>query len=493
MSIWSTKSVALMHADAYGERKNKLKRSLGWPSLTAFGVGSTIGAGIFVLTGQVAATHAGPAVTLTFITASIVCFFAGLCYAEFAAMAPVAGSAYSYAYATMGEVVAWIIGWCISLEYVFSASLVAISWSGYMTASLHDIGIHIPAVLSSAPLKLDAQDRIVSTGNWIDLPAVLVTLGCTVLLMIGTRQSSWVNNLIVAAKVTALVIVVIVGVQYINPHNWQPFIPANTGGFGNFGWSGVARGAAIVFFSYIGFDAVSCLAEESKNPQRTMPISLFASLAICTTVYVAVSLVITGMANYRTLDVADPLYFAVASVHGQLGWLKIILAVVAGFGLISVVLLSLLGQVRILYAMSRDGLLPEALSRTGGKQNTPRLSTLITGVLGAVMAGFLPLDLLTDVISIGTLMAFAIVCLGIPILRRTNPDAKRPFRTPWVPLIPILGIVSCILLMFSLSGRTWLRFALWLLIGLAIYFSYGYRHSRLRKLNEAAAGKPAAA
>jgi len=482
MSIWSRKSVAAMRADAFAERPDRMPRSLGPLSLTAFGVGSTIGAGIFVLTGHVAATQAGPAVTLTFVVASLVCFLAGLCYAEFAAMVPVAGSAYSYTYATLGEIVAWIIGWCISLEYVFSASLVAISWSGYVTAALADIGMRLPAVLSGAPLKYDAAGHLSGSGSWIDLPATAVTLGCTALLMAGTRQSAWVNNLVVAAKVTALVIVVVIGAHYISPHNWRPFIPSNTGTFGSFGWSGLARGSAVVFFSYVGFDAVSCLAEESKNPQRTMPLALFVSLSICTAVYVAVSLVITGMANYRELNVADPLYYALSSVHGHLVWVKFIVALVAGVGLISVVLLSLLGQVRILYAMSRDGLVPKVFCRTSGKHRTPYLATLLTGLFGALMAGLLPLDLLADLISIGTLLAFATVCIGIPILRRVAPEAKRPFRAPWVPVLPVAGAGCCVLLMFSLPGGTWIRLGLWLVIGLTIYFLYGYRHSRLRSM-----------
>ncbi|HKC15587.1 MAG TPA: amino acid permease [Steroidobacteraceae bacterium] len=456
-------------------------RSLGVLNLTAFGVGNTIGAGIFVLTGTVAALHAGPAVTLSFAIASLACLFAGLCYAEFAAMVPVAGSAYSYAYATFGELIAWIIGWSIMLEYLFSASLVAIGWSGYATASLADLGLHLPAVLSGAPFKAGDGLHVVATGRWIDLPAVLITLACTTLLIIGTRQSAIVNSIIVGMKVLAIVVLIIACVQYIDPHNWQPFIPANTGHIGDFGWSGVLRGAGIVFFAYIGFDGVSTLAEEAHNPQRTMPLSLFFSLAICTALYIAVSLVITGIADFHQLNVADPLYKALSLAHADLRWLKILVGVVAVFGLISVILLSLLGQIRIFYAMGRDGLLPPILARTNERFHTPHVGTLVTGALSALTAGLVPLDLLGELISIGTLMAFAMVCGGIIILRHKSPQLHRPFRTPWVPLIPGLGVLSCVALMLYLPADTWIRLAIWLGLGFVVYFGYGRAHSKLRE------------
>jgi APA family basic amino acid/polyamine antiporter len=478
MGIWSRKSVDAMRLEA-GASGAHLHRSLGVVSLTAFGVGSTIGAGIFVLTGAQAAHHAGPAVTYAFILASLACFFAGLCYAEFAAMVPIAGSAYSYAYATMGELVAWIIGWCISLEYVFSAAVVAIGWSGYTQSALGDLGIHLPALLAAAPFKLDGG-HIVATGALVDLPAVLVTLGCTLLLVISTRQSAILNTIIVSAKVAAIAIIIVVGARYVDPANWHPFVPPNTGEYGSFGWSGVARAAGVVFFAYIGFDGISTLAEECHNPQRTIPLSLFAALAICTALYIGVSLVITGLTNYTTLDVPDPIYFALSTVQADLGWLKFLVAVVAVFGLISVILFSLLGQVRILYAMGRDGLMPAAFARTSPRFKTPHVGTLWTGALAAATAGFVPLDILGELISIGTLLAFAMVCAGILVLRRTAPDAHRPFRTPWVPLVPILGVVCCLYLMRSLPADTWLRLVIWLAIGLAIYWSYGRRHSKLR-------------
>jgi len=484
MGIWSRKSVEAMRREA-GTEGRHLRRSLGVVSLTAFGVGSTIGAGIFVLTGAEAANHAGPAVTLSFMLASLACFFAGLCYAEFAAMVPVAGSAYSYAYATMGELVAWTIGWCISLEYVFSAALVAIGWSGYAQSAFGDLGFHLPQVLTAAPFRWDA-DHVAVTGTWVDLPAVLVTLACMLLLVFSTRQSAIVNTVIVSAKVAAIIIIIAVGAHYVDPANWQPFVPPNAGGYGNFGWTGVATAAGVVFFSYIGFDGISTLAEDTRHPQRTVPLSLFLALAICTVLYVGVSLVITGITKYTALDVPDPIYHALSTVEADLGWLKFLVAVVAVFGLISVILLSLLGQVRILYAMGRDGLLPAALTRTSARFGTPHVGTLWTGAVAALTAGLTPLDVLTELISIGTLLAFAMVCAGILVLRRTAPGVHRPFRTPWVPLVPLLGVACCLYLMYSLPVYTWKRLFYWLLIGILLYAAYGYRYSKLGRMRDTA-------
>jgi APA family basic amino acid/polyamine antiporter len=481
LGIWSRKTVATLCDEADGAGPQKLKRSLGILELTAFGVGCTIGAGIFSLTGDVAAHQAGPAVTLAFILASVACFFAGLCYAEFAAMVPIAGSAYSYAYATLGELVAWIIGWSLMLEWLFSASVVAISWSGYVTAALKDLGIVVPAVIASSPLTLDVHDHLVRTGGFVDLPAVLVTLGCTALLLYGTKASANVNTTIVVAKVLALIALIIAGASYVHVENWHPFVPTNSEGFGHFGWSGVARGAATLFFAYIGFDGVSTLAEEARNPQRTVPWSLFASLFICTVLYVGVSLVITGLTDYRGLDVPDPLYYALNASHMPLVWLKGVIAIVAILGLISVVLASIVGQVRIFFAMARDGLVPPVLGRIDKRSNVPYVGTLVTGGVAALTAGFAPLGLLGELISIGTLLAFAVVCAGILILRRIAPEARRPFRTPWVPVVPLLGVLSCVALMLSLPNGTWIRLVLWVGLGLAVYALYGRRHSKMRK------------
>jgi len=478
--------VALCVAESLGERGPHLERALGFWSLTAFGVGCTVGAGIFSLTGDVAAHQAGPAVSLAFVLASLACFFAGLCYAEFAAMVPISGSAYSYSYVTLGELTAWIVGWSLVLEWLFSAALVAISWSGYAQATLRDFGLALPPLLTQAPLALDARHHVLATGAWLDLPAVLVVLACTALLLAGTRTSAAVNTVIVLAKVSALIVLVAVGARYVQPANWRPFIPPNAGGFGQFGWSGVARGAGILFFAYLGFDGVSTLAEEARNPQRTLPWSLFASLLICTALYVSVSLVITGLADFRSLAVADPLYYALSAARGPLGPVRALVSLVALVGLVSVVLACIVGQVRIFYSMARDGLLPPAFARMSGAHRTPVIGTLLTGAVAALIAGLIPLAALGELISLGTLLAFTMVCVGIPMLRRIDPGAHRPFRTPWVPVVPALGIVSCVALMVSLPGGTWLQLCAWSALGLIIYAAYGRRHSRLRGAPSAA-------
>ena len=472
--------MALCLAESLGERGPHLERALGFWSLTAFGVGCTVGAGIFSLTGDVAAHQAGPAVSLAFVLASLACFFAGLCYAEFAAMVPISGSAYSYSYVTLGELTAWIVGWSLVLEWLFSAALVAISWSGYAQATLRDLGLALPPLLTQAPFALDARHHVLATGAWLDLPAVLVVLACTALLLAGTRTSAAVNTVIVLAKVSALIVLVAVGARYVQPANWRPFIPPNAGGFGQFGWSGVARGAGILFFAYLGFDGVSTLAEEARNPQRTLPWSLFASLLICTALYVSVSLVITGLADFRSLAVADPLYYALSAARGPLGPVRALVSLVALVGLVSVVLACIVGQVRIFYSMARDGLLPPAFARVSGAHRTPVIGTLLTGAVAALIAGLIPLAALGELISLGTLLAFTMVCVGIPMLRRIDPGAHRPFRTPWVPVVPAFGIVSCVALMVSLPGGTWLQLCAWSALGLIIYAAYGRRHSRLR-------------
>lgn len=488
MSIWSRKAIERLHSEGRKAGSNQLRRTLGVLQLTAFGVGCTVGAGIFVLTGTVAAQHAGPAVAVSFALAGTVCLIAGLCYAEFAAVVPVAGSAYSYAYATLGELIAWLIGWSLMLEYQFSASLVAIGWSGYLTSAMSDLGVKVPASLATAPFTMNTAGHFVLTGGWVNLPAVLVVAGCTALLIRGTNVTASVNLAIVFAKVIAILAVVAVGFRYVHPANWRPFIPPNTGHFGHFGWSGVMAGAGIVFFAYLGFDAVSTLAEETERPQRTVPISLFASLLICTLLYIGVSIVITGMIKFTELDVPDPLYSALAAAGSSLTWLKAVVAVTAILGLVSVVITCLIGQVRIFYAMARDGLLPEAFGTVHPRLGTPYLGTLITGTISALTAGFVPLDVLGELISIGTLLAFAIVCAAIPILRQRVPisDHQAPepdriiFRTPLVPYVPLLGVASCVILMWSLPAETWIRLIVWLAMGVAVYAGFGYRHSKLR-------------
>ena len=481
MGIWSRKGVETCLAEAFGDAGSRFKRTLGIIELTAFGVGSTIGAGIFSMTGEAAAHYAGPAVSLSFLAASLCCFFAGLCYAEFAAMVPISGSAYSYAYVTLGELVAWLIGWCLVLEWLLAGSVVAVSWSGYSTAALHDLGVHLPRAISQAPVLFDANTyHFSATGTWFDLPAFAVVLGCTALVLSGMRSSAIVNAIIVSAKLLALALLIGVGWQFVHPANWHPFLPPNEGRFGLFGWSGVARGAGTLFFAYIGFDGVSTLAEDARNPQRTVPWSLFLSLLICGVFYVGVSIVITGLASYRTLGVTDPLYFALAGTPGALGFVRPLVAVVAIVGLVSVVLASIIGQVRIFHSMTRDGLVPPIFGRLSGPKRIAYGSTLITGLAMAAIAGIAPLEVLGELVSIGTLLAFAIVCTGILILRYVAPDARRPFRTPWVPLVPALGALSSLALMASLPAGTWVRLVAWLALGSAVYALYGRRHSRLR-------------
>jgi len=480
MGPYRRKTLESCQNEAYGEGEGRLRRSLGVVSLTAFGVGCTVGAGIFSLTGEIAAHNAGPAVSLSFVLASVACFFAGLCYAEFAAMVPLAGSAYSYAYVTLGEVAAWIIGWGLVLEWGLAASVVAVSWSGYVQSALRDLGIILPTVLSQAPFAADAREHLYVTGAWFDLPAVLVVLACTALPLAGMRSSMAVNSAIVIAKIVALLVLVIVGARFVHPGNWHPFVPPNGGSFGVFGWSGVFSGAGTLFFAYIGFDGVATLAGEARDPQRTLPLSLFASLLICTVLYVAVSVVVTGLADYRALAVPDPLYYALSAAHAALGPVQVLVATVAIFGLVPVVLASIVGQARIFYCMSRDGLLWPQFATLRGRHDTPVFGTVITGVLAAVLAGLFPLSILGNLVSIGTLLAFAIVCLGVLVLRRIAPQAHRPFRTPWVPLVPIVGFLCCTGLMATLPAATWTRLAIWVGAGMLIYRYYGRQHSKLR-------------
>jgi len=457
-----------------------LPRTLGVFSLTCFGVGCTVGAGIFVLTGTVAAEHAGPAVALSFVLASIACALAGLCYAEFAALAPVAGSAYTYAYATLGEIVAWVIGWCLILEYLFACALVAIGWSGYIVSMAADVGLSLPAVLTQAPMDVGPHGLVV-TGAFANIPAVLVTLGCTVLLLAGTRVSARINDLIVIVNVVAIVVIGVAGLARAHWRHWVPFVPPNTGHLGEFGLSGVLTGAAIVFYAYVGFDAVSTMAQETREPQRTVPRGLIASLGVCTVLYVLIALMITGLVDYRSLAVPDPVHLALAAGGPALAWAKALVGIVIGVGLISTLLVTLLGQVRIFYAMATDGLLPACFAALHPRSRVPHIGTWVTGVVAAVIAGLFPLKLLGELISIGTLLAFAIVCLGILVLRIQRPELPRPFAVPGYPWTPIAGIAVCLALMASLPRDTWIRLVVWLVMGLIVYRLYGWRYSRLRK------------
>ncbi len=459
------------------EGERTLKRTLTGTQLILLGIGAVIGAGIFVLTGQAAANHAGPAIMLSFVLAGIACAFAGLCYAEFAAMMPVSGSAYSYSYATLGEFVAWFIGWCLVLEYLFAASTVAVGWSSYLNSFLGTFGMAIPDALATAPLTYGAEG-FARTGAILNLPAVFIVAAVTGVGYVGITQSAMVNGIIVAVKVTVILLFIAFGLQYVDPANWTPFIPANEGP-GRFGGEGVVRAAAIVFFAYIGFDAVSTAAGEAKNPQRDMPIGILGSLVVCTIIYIAVCAVLTGMLPYTQLGTPKPVATALEA-YPSLLWLKTLVEIAAIAGLSSVILVMLMAQPRIFYSMARDGLLPKMFGKVHPKYHTPYVGTVIVGVIAAVLAGFLPIGLLGEMVSMGTLLAFATVCAGVLILRYTRPELPRPFRVPLAVVICPLGVVSCLYLFAQPFIEYWYLFLGWTAIGLLIYFGYGIRHSKLR-------------
>ena len=488
MSLFRRKDVTALQAELAHDQS--LKRALGPINLVTLGIGAIIGAGIFVLTGQAAANYAGPAIVYSFILAGLACAFAGLCYAEFAAMIPIAGSAYTYGYATLGELFAWIIGWDLILEYLFAASTVAVGWSGYVVSFLRDVGINIPSEFTSAPYTHvappDAGFNVwrlftegwTATGAVLNVPAMVIVGLITILLIIGISESASFNNVVVVIKLTVVLLFIAFGMAYINRENWEPFIPPPAGE-GKFGWDGIVRGAGVIFFAYIGFDAVSTAAQETKNPQRDMPIGILGSLAICTVLYIAVALVLTGIVHYTKLNVPDPIAVGINEAGPALAWLRPVVKIGAIAGLSSVILVMLLGQPRIFYSMSKDGLLPPVFSAVHPKFRTPWLASAVTGALAMAFAGLLPIGLLGELVSIGTLLAFAIVCAGVLVLRYTDPDRPRPFRTPLVPIVPILGILACFYLMLGLPVDTWARLIIWMALGLAIYFLYGRRHSRV--------------
>jgi APA family basic amino acid/polyamine antiporter len=479
VNLFARKSIDELRADAFQEGEHTLKRSLTATNLVMLGIGAIIGAGIFVLTGTAAAQHAGPGVVWSFVLAGVGCLFAGLCYAEFAAMIPVAGSAYTYGYATLGELVAWIIGWDLILEYLFGASTVAVGWSGYFTSFLDELGFHLPTAWTQAPLNVVGTHTLVrNPGAIINLPAVVLVLLMTSLLVIGIQESARFNNVIVYVKLAIVVLVIFFGFQYVDKANWHPFIPAPTGVKGEFGFSGIVTAAGVVFFAYIGFDAVSTAAQESKNPQRDMPIGMLGSLAVCTVLYILMALVMTGLANYRELNVPHPVFVAINKVP-ELHWLTYLINIGAIAGLASVVLVMLMGQPRVFYSMSKDGLLPAAFAKVHPRFRTPYITTIVTGAVAALVAGFFPIGLLGELVSIGTLLAFVIVCGGVIYLRYAEPNRERPFKTPLVPLVPILGIITCGYMMYGLPADTWTRLVVWMILGLIIYFVYGRRHSIL--------------
>ena len=456
-----------------------LPRTLGLFSLICFGVGSTIGAGIFVLTGTVAAEHAGPAVTLSFLLASIACGFAGLCYAEFAALIPLAGSAYTYAYVAFGEITAWIVGWCLVLEYIFASALVAIGWSGYAQSFSAHFGVHLPAALLQAPFDVSPHG-LMMTGAVVNVPAVVAVLLCTALLLVGTQISARINGAIVIANVIAILVMSAIGLMHAHWNYWIPFIPPNAGSFGQFGISGVCAGAALVFYAYVGFDAVSTMSQETRHPTRDVPLALIGALGICTILYVLIALMITGLVDYHLLAVPNPVSVALSADELSQAWVKVLVDAIVAVSLVSALLVTLLGQVRIFFAMARDGLLPAMFAAIHPRWRTLHLGTMVTGLTAAVIAGFFPLRLLGELISIGTLLAFMVVCLGVMVLRRRRPDLKRPFRVPGYPWTPVLGVATCLGLMLSLPRDTWIRLVVWLILGAAVYLAYGRRHSRLR-------------
>ena len=457
--MFRRKSAAFLLEEA--ETGSGLKRALGALDLTALGIGAIVGAGIFVLTGVAAAKYAGPAIVLSFVVSGFACAMAALCYAEFAAMIPVAGSAYSYSYATMGELVGWIIGWDLVLEYAVGAAAVAVGWSGYLRVILEGLGVHLPVALTHAPGS--------APGAIIDLPALLIVLAVSGVLYVGISESARFNSIIVGIKLFVIGIVIVVGAFYVKPANWSPFAPM--------GWGGVMRGAAVIFFAYIGFDAVSTAAEEVVNPNRDLPRGILGSLFVCTALYIIVAAVLTGMVPAREIDLNAPL--ASAFVIRGLNAVSGIISLGAVAGLTSVLVVLLLGQSRIFFEVSRDGLLPAAFSKVHPRYRTPYIPTTITAIAVGITAALLPIQDIAELTNIGTLFAFTLVCAGVWILRHLEPDLKRPFHTPLVPLVPILGIFFCTYLMSSLPALTWIRFFVWMVLGFAIYFSYGRFHSRL--------------
>ena len=505
--LLATKPLKTILDEAHETGEHSLRRALGATNLITLGIGAIIGTGIFVITGTATAEHAGPAIILSFIVAALGCVFAGLCYAEFASMIPVAGSAYTYGYATLGEIFAWIIGWDLVLEYAFGAATVASGWSGYMISLLGDFGIKLPASLAGTrwdeflyykdhwePVKL-VMPKLSAAGidpgslphafGTFNLFGFLAIMLATVILVIGIKDSANFNSGIVVIKVCVLIVFVVVGASFLFKHpnltatNWHPFIPPNTGQFGQFGWSGILRAAGIIFFAYIGFDAVSTAAQEAKNPAKDMPIGILGSLIICTILYIVVAAVLTGLVPYPNLDVRDPLAVGI-DVAGK-RWGSLLVKIGALMGLSSTIVVMLLGQSRVFFSMSKDGLLPRLFSNVHPRFRTPWISSITVGTFVAVLAASLPINVLDEMVSIGTLLAFVIVCAGVWLIRRRDPDMERPFKTPWVPVVPILGILISLAMMVSLTGLTWIRLAVWLVIGMFIYFGYGRHHSRVQR------------
>ncbi len=478
MGLFSTKPIESLLSEAQGE--HGLKRSLSALSLVALGIGAIIGAGIFTLTGVAASTHAGPAMVYSFLIAAMGCAFAGLCYSEFSTMIPIAGSAYTYSYATMGELVAWIIGWALVLEYAVGAATVSVSWAATFDSILLSFGIQMPRAITGSPFSMQP--------GVLNLVAVAVICFISAILIRGISESAKFNDFIVVLKVTVVIFFIGIGYFFINYKNYHPFLPPNTGTFGSFGWSGVLAAAGQIFFAYIGFDAVSTAAQEARNPKRDMPIGIIGSLAICTVLYIAYSLVLTGVVNYKDLNVPAPLAVAVDQMKG-LSWVGFLMKLGSLCGLTSVMLVMLLGQSRVFYSMSKDGLLPKLFSDVHPRFRTPWKSNLLLMVFVSVGAAFTPIARLGNLTSIGTLFAFIVVCISVVIMRRRRPDLPRPFRTPLVPLIPILGVVVNLALMAGLGAITWAAFLIWMALGLIVYFGYSRHRSAIHVQRVASGGE----
>jgi basic amino acid/polyamine antiporter, APA family len=480
-NLFRTKSLQEMMQKA-SESEHSLKRVLSATNLIFIGIGCIVGTGIFVITGTAAAQYAGPALSISFLISAVLCMFVALCYTEFASMIPISGSAYSYAYTTIGEFIAWFIGWNLVLEYIFGASLVAVGWSGYVASFLKDFGIIIPARLCNAPFAY--HDGWVVTGSIINFPAIFIVALITVILVFGIRESVRFNNVIVIIKIVVILLFIGFGLSVIHPDNYVPFIPENTGEFGKFGWSGIFRASGIIFLAFVGFDAVSTVAQESKNPQRDMPIGILGSLAIVTVLYIAVSLVLTGIVNYKLLNVPDPIAVGIDAAGKSLFWLRPVIKIGAIAGMSSVILVLITGMPRILYTMSIDGLLPSWMGTVHKKYRTPWITTILVGGIIAVISGLFPIDLIAELVSIGTLLAFSMVCVSIVVLRIKRPDLHRPFKTPLVYFVAFVGTVGCLYLMTSLPVSTWVRLGAWTVIGLCIYFFYGMKHSKLNEVKK---------
>ena len=479
--LFKKKDIGLILREAEG-KNDGLRRNLSAANLVTLGIGAIVGTGIFVITGTAAANYAGPGLTISFLISALGCVMAGLCYAEFAAMIPVAGSVYSYSYTTMGEILAWFIGWILILEYLFACSSVAVGWSGYMMSLCEGWGGHIPWHLSYATFD-HTEEGWVMTGSLFNFPAVFIVALVTSLLIGGIKQSAFINNVIVVIKVGVILLFIGFGLSYIDLGNWSPYVPQNTGEFGNFGWSGILRGAGVVFYAYLGFDALSTAAQEAKNPQKDMPKGILISLLVCAVLYIAVTAVLTGIVNYKELDVAAPIALAIDRTGAGLAWLSPFVKLGAIAGLSSVILVMMLGQSRIYYAISKDGLLPRFFSKVHPKHGVPHNATIFACIVTGLFAGLFPLNVLSELVSIGTLMAFTVVCISIVVLRKTQPQLKRPFKTPFVPFIPLLGAAICLMQMIALPISTWVRLIVWSIIGFIIYFSYGIKHSKLNKNN----------